>query len=168
MLSFISHQYCTTKSKKCVYATKLRTMIHSLKSEEILSFFFSHFFNPQQTFFPLSGGECEKDVMTTLLRSFKNFTLDCTRFFFLINYLHFQTFKHIQSSNRHQFLWFLFFFFFIIAQIVTSHGPSRYLHYTQNFYKENLQLKFAQGCIQCPQRPKGHTRSVARGTSTVP
>lgn len=38
MLSFVSHQYCTAKSKKFVYATKLRTMIHSFKFEEILFF----------------------------------------------------------------------------------------------------------------------------------
>lgn len=39
-VKFISRQYCTTKSKKCVYATKLRTMIHSFKFEEILFFSF--------------------------------------------------------------------------------------------------------------------------------
>lgn len=36
---FISRQYCTTRSKRFVYATKLRTMIHSFRFEAILSFF---------------------------------------------------------------------------------------------------------------------------------
>lgn len=101
MLSFVSHQYCTTKSKKFVDATKLRTMIHSFKFEEILFPTASISLILSKLFFPSHyQEESVRKMWWQPLRSFKNFTLDCTRFF-LINYLHFQTFKHIQSSNRH-------------------------------------------------------------------
>lgn len=81
MLSFISHQYCTTKSKKVVYATKLRTMIHSFKFEEIL-FFFPISLILSKLFFPHYQEESVRKMWWQPLRSFKNFTLDCTRFFF--------------------------------------------------------------------------------------
>lgn len=85
ILSFVSHQYCTTKSKKFVDATKLRTMIHSFIN---LKKFYSPpppFLESLANFFFFSSHYQEESVRKMWwqpLRSFKNFTLDCTRFFF--------------------------------------------------------------------------------------